>query len=55
LKPDRADWDGGKILDPVKGQIYNAKLSLADNGRSLKVRGYIGVSLFGRTQIWVRE
>lgn len=55
LKRDGADWDGGKILDPVKGQIYNAKVTLADNGRNLKVRGYIGVSLFGRTQVWLRE
>jgi len=55
LKPDGADWDGGKILDPVKGQIYNAKATLSDDGRALKVRGYVGISLFGRTQVWLRD
>ena len=55
LRPNGSDWDGGKILDPVKGQIYNAKASLAENGRKLKVRGYFGVSLFGRTQTWLRD
>jgi uncharacterized protein (DUF2147 family) len=55
LKADGAVWDGGKILDPTKGQIYDAKVSLIEGGRKLKVRAFIGVSLFGRTQVWVRE
>ena len=55
LKADGADWDGGKILDPAKGQIYNAKATLSDDGRALKVRGYVGLSLFGRTQVWLRD
>lgn len=47
-------WDGGKILDPKSGKIYKVKLSLSNNGNDLKVRGYIGFSLFGRTQVWHR-
>lgn len=47
-------WDGGQILDPTNGHIYNAYVKLMDNGQKLKVRGYIGISLLGRTQIWHR-
>lgn len=45
-------WDGGHILDPKNGKIYRAKLSM--KGDRLYVRGYIGLSMLGRTQIWVR-
>ncbi|HEY0974217.1 MAG TPA: DUF2147 domain-containing protein [Solimonas sp.] len=54
LKPDGDHWSGGQILDPEEGQIYKASLRLADGGEALEVRGYIGVSLLGRTQTWVR-
>lgn len=46
------EWTGGKILDPKKGKIYNAKATL--KGNKLMVRGYLGMSLLGRTQVWVR-
>lgn len=52
--PDDDEWDGGSILDPKSGSTYKVKFSLDDNGRKLNVRGYIGVSLFGRTQVWHR-
>ena len=44
----------GKILDPEEGAIYNCRIELADGGKTLKVRGYVGVPLFGRTQSWHR-
>ena len=44
----------GKIIDPEEGSVYNCRIELADEGRTLKVRGYIGVPLFGRTQTWQR-
>jgi uncharacterized protein (DUF2147 family) len=47
-------WSGGEILDPDNGRLYRVTLTLEDEGRTLKVRGYIGVSLFGRTQRWRR-
>jgi uncharacterized protein (DUF2147 family) len=47
-------WDNGKILDPHSGKIYSCKLTLSDDGQQLKVRGYIGFSLLGRTQVWHR-
>ncbi len=49
------EYAGGEILDPFSGNIYRAKLNLLENGTKMKVRGYIGLSLFGRTQTWLRE
>ena len=46
-------WTGGKILDPKSGKIYNAKITA--KGNKLYVRGYIGLSMLGRTQVWVKQ
>lgn len=48
-------WSNGSILDPVNGKIYRVKLTLSQDGRSLRARGYVGFSLFGRTQNWYRS
>src|SRR5262249_48555484 len=48
-------WDGGEILDPEAGSVYRCKLHAIDGGAKLDVRGYIGISLIGRTQRWERE
>ncbi|MFC5740913.1 DUF2147 domain-containing protein [Dyella tabacisoli] len=48
-------WDGGKILDPKNGKVYKVKLSTVDGGAKLNVRGYIGFSLLGRSQVWERQ
>lgn len=55
LKKDGEQYAGGEILDPKNGSIYRAKMKLLDGGKKLEVRGFIGVSLFGRSQTWVRE
>lgn len=47
-------WNGGDILDPENGKVYKVKLVLSADGHQLDVRGYIGISLFGRTQTWIR-
>ena len=47
-------FGGGTILDPDNGQTYRCAATLLDGGRRLELRGYIGLPLFGRTQIWVR-
>ncbi len=47
------EWDGGKILDPKSGKEYKCVISL-ENENKLKVRGYVGFSLLGRTQYWTR-
>ena len=46
-------WRKGKIYDPDNGKTYKAKLSLAEDD-VLKVRGFIGFSLIGRTSVWTR-
>ena len=55
LKKDGDQFSGGEILDPKNGKVYRAKMKLVDNGAKLEVRGFIGVSLFGRSQTWVRQ
>jgi uncharacterized protein (DUF2147 family) len=47
-------WKGGTILDPNNGKTYHSTLQLADNNKQATVRGYIGIPLFGRSQIWHR-
>lgn len=46
-------WKNGTIYDPSQGKTYSCKLSL-NSTNELKVRGYIGLSLFGRTDLWTR-
>jgi uncharacterized protein (DUF2147 family) len=55
LKKDGDQFAGGEILDPKNGKIYRAKMKLVEGGRKLEVRGFIGVSLLGRSQTWLRE
>jgi uncharacterized protein (DUF2147 family) len=58
LKNFRRDgdmWDGGTILDPRTGWVYSSELRLDDGGHKLQVRGYLGISLLGRTQTWIRD
>jgi uncharacterized protein (DUF2147 family) len=54
LHADGDEWSGGEILDPDTGKTYRAKMRLTDNGNRLIVRGYIGFSIFGRSQEWIR-
>lgn len=54
LKQDQAGvWSGGKILDPKDGEVYKVKIATED-GKKMDVRGYIGVPLLGRTQVWYK-
>jgi uncharacterized protein (DUF2147 family) len=56
LAPDGdGAWSGGTILDPETGSVYRCSLHLADEGRKLVVRGYLGISLLGRNQTWLRQ
>lgn len=48
-------WSHGEILDPTSGRTYHCYLEVVEGGKKLKVRGYIGISLLGRTQYWVRD
>ena len=55
MKADGDHFAGGQILDPNNGKVYKSKMELEDKGKKLKVRGYIGVPMLGRSQVWVRE
>lgn len=48
------EWNNGAIMDPSNGKTYKLKAEMIDGGKKLKLRGFIGVSLFGRTQTWER-
>ncbi|MCA3643357.1 MAG: DUF2147 domain-containing protein [Methylobacterium sp.] len=54
LKRDGQEYSGGTIIDPESGSTYRARMTLSEDGRKLEVRGFIGVSLFGRSQTWAR-
>jgi uncharacterized protein (DUF2147 family) len=45
------NWSGGQIYDPENGKTYSCIIKLKEPN-TLEVRGYIGISLFGRTEIW---
>jgi len=51
---DKNKWGDGTIYDPDSGKTYSCKMKLNED-HSLKVRGFIGVSLIGRTQVWTRK
>ncbi|MDD3458608.1 MAG: DUF2147 domain-containing protein [Weeksellaceae bacterium] len=53
LEKNGSEWSGGHILDPNNGKQYKCKISLKDSD-TLSVRGFLGVSLLGRTQTWYR-
>ncbi|MEC7118986.1 MAG: DUF2147 domain-containing protein [Pseudomonadota bacterium] len=48
-------YENGEILDPLNGKTYRLRVKLSPDEQNLEVRGFIGVSMLGRTQIWKRE
>lgn len=53
LTKDGDEWTDGDILDPQKGKLYSCTIKL-DGKDKLDVRGYMGISMLGRTQTWHR-
>jgi uncharacterized protein (DUF2147 family) len=53
LVKDGSEYNDGKILDPKSGKLYKCYIEL-ESVDKLKVRGYLGISLIGRTQYWER-
>lgn len=53
LEEDGDEWSGGKILDPRNGKVYKCYIKLEGTDK-LKIRGYIGFALIGRTSYWER-
>lgn len=51
---DPTFYNSGRIMDPTNGKTYKCHLTLKENGQVLDVHGYIGIPLFGRSDIWYR-
>ncbi|MDC1030165.1 DUF2147 domain-containing protein [Flavobacteriaceae bacterium] len=54
LSKDGNEWTAGDILDPANGKSYDCTIKL-DDANTLNVRGFLGFSFLGRTQIWQRK
>jgi uncharacterized protein (DUF2147 family) len=54
LEQEGDSWIDGDIMDPANGKLYDCTISL-DDVNTLNVRGFIGFSFLGRTQIWKRK
>ena len=52
LTADGDEYTGGTIMDPNDGKVYKCKMEVVEGGNTLKVRGFLGFSLLGRTQVW---
>lgn len=54
LRLQNGEYIGGDILDPDTGRVYGCTLRLTDGGHRLVMRGFLGISLLGRSQTWQR-
>lgn len=50
---DDGEWEDGEIYDPKSGKTYSSNMKL--KGDKLEIRGYVGISLLGRTTVWTRS
>ncbi len=54
LEFDDDEWEDGEIYDPQSGNTYSCYIEL-ENANTLSMRGYMGISILGRTTVWTRK
>lgn len=50
-----SNYEKGRVIDPLAGKLYDAKMKLNASGKRLTLRAYMGVSTLGRSQTWIRQ